>query len=55
MVSTLLSQTVIHVLFTWLVLTRPQEVTQEEVDLWMKFGDEQAEQMKVGGEPIDVV
>ena len=32
-----------------------QLVTQEELDLWMKFGEEQAEQMKAAGEPMEVV
>ena len=32
-----------------------QLVTQEELDLWMKFGEEQVEQMYVAGEPIKVV
>ena len=31
--SGVVSHTVIQVLFTWLVLTRPQEVTQDELDL----------------------
>jgi len=33
MVSGVVSQNMTHVLFTWLVLTRPQEVTQEEFNL----------------------
>ena len=32
-----------------------QLVTQEELDLWMKFGEEQAEQVYVAGEPMEVV
>ena len=30
-------------------------MTQEELDLWMKFGEEQAEQMYVAGKPMEVV
>ena len=43
MVSTLLSQTVIEVELTVVEFTYWQLVTQEELDLWMKLGEEQAE------------
>ena len=51
----MLSQTVMEVELTVVEFTYWQLVTQEELDLWMKFGEEQAEQMKVAGEPMDVV
>ena len=42
MVSTLLSQIVTEVELTVVALVYVQDVTQEEFDLWMKFGDAQA-------------
>ena len=39
MVSVFTSQMVTAVELTVVELTQVQEVTQEEVDLWMKFGE----------------
>ena len=30
-------------------------MTHDELDLWMKLGEEQVEQMYVAGEPMEVV
>ena len=49
------SQTIIAVELTVVEFTYWQLVTQDELDLWMKLGEEQAEQMYVAGEPMEVV
>ena len=40
---------------TYVEFTYWQLVTQEELDLWMNFGEAQAEQMKVAGDPMEMV
>ena len=49
------SQTVTEVELTVVKFTYWQLVTQDELDLWMKLGEEQVEQMYVAGEPMEVV
>ena len=49
------SHTVIWLPFTVVLLMKSHEVTQLELDLYMKLGEAQAEQMKAAGEPRLVV
>ena len=55
MVFPAVSHIITAVELTVVELTQAQEVTQDELDLWTKFGAAQAEQTKAAGEPRLVV